>query len=303
MDCPLWLTSISAFSDISSSRDVPISSRFGQGSTFTELSSDALSAFKVACPPLFEQREIADFLDVETARIDALIEKKRRMMTLVSERLALQVESDLRAIASDHGEISLRHMADVTVGIVVTPAKYYVDDGVPALRGVNVLPGRIRLDDLVDISHDGHALHPKSRLQAGDVVTVRTGQAGATAVVPPELDGANCIDLLITRPRPGLSPQFLELVINSDWCTKHIERYAVGAIQGHFNVEALKDLPIPRADLAMQAELVDRVLCLRERTDRLERALDAQVDLLREHRQALITAAVTCQLDVARAAP
>lgn len=248
------------------------------------------------------QRKIADFLDAETRRIDALINKKQFMARLVSERLAGQIEADLRALASNHGEIALRHLADVTVGIVVTPAAYYADEGVPALRGLNVLPGHLKLDDLVYLSQDGNALHPKSQLRAGDVVTVRTGQAGATAVVPSELDGANCVDLLITRPHNNVSPHFLELVINSDWCIKHIEKHAVGAIQGHFNVEALKNLPIPRVESPLQAELVDRVRAARVRAERLAHVLGAQARLLREHRRALITAAVTGDLEVAKAA-
>jgi len=37
-------------------------------------------------PTLAEQRAIADFLDAETARIDALIAKKRKMINLIGER-------------------------------------------------------------------------------------------------------------------------------------------------------------------------------------------------------------------------
>lgn len=273
-----------------------------QGNVRTpRINTEDFGQIRVSLPPRLEQREIAGFLDDETARIDALIDKKRHLATKLAERLAVQVEAELRAVASDCGEIPLRHLADVTVGIVVTPASYYADAGVPALRGVNILPGRVSVDDLVYITADGHALHPKSQLRAGDVVTVRTGQAGATAVVPPEFDGANCIDLLITRPGSALSPQFLELVINSDWCTKHIEQHAVGAIQGHFNVAALKNLPIPRADLAMQAVLVARTSAKREQVERLLAALRVQVERLREHRQALITTAVTGELDVTKA--
>ena len=37
----------------------------------------------MSLPPLDDQRAIADYLDAETARIDALIEKKRRMVELL----------------------------------------------------------------------------------------------------------------------------------------------------------------------------------------------------------------------------
>lgn len=271
-------------------------------STIENFSAGRYRNLRLRVPPLDDQRHIADFLDAATERIDALIEKKQRMVTLLAERVAFEIESGLRSMAVDQGEIPLRHLADLTVGIVVTPANWYADEGVPALRGVNILPGQIRLDDLVYISHEGHVLHPKSRLRPGDVVTVRTGQAGTTAVIPPELDDANCIDLLLTRPRASLLPEFLELVINSDWCRKHIEKHAVGAIQGHFNVGALKGLPIPCIDTAAQAAFVARIGNVRQRIDRLSSSLLTQISILGERRRALITAAVTGHLEVAKAA-
>lgn len=257
----------------------------------------------VRVPDRSQQMRIASFLDAETARIDALIEKKRRMVTLIGEQTEARVELDLRAVADRHGETPLKHLArEVTVGIVVTPAQWYADEGVPALRGINVTPGRIRFDDLINITREGHALHPKSRLMRGDLVTVRSGQAGATAVVPTQLEGANCIDLLITRPKPGVSSAYLEAVINSDWCRKHVAKHSVGAIQSHFNVEALKALPVPLVPSDEQSTLADRVRQTRTRTECLTATLERQIDLLVEHRQALITTAVTGELNLSEAA-
>jgi type I restriction enzyme S subunit len=273
------------------------------GSAMTHVTRDMLRLLKVDVPSLITQQRIADFLDAETARIDALIEKKRRMMGLVSEQTEARVELELRAAANRHGETPLKHMArEVTVGIVVTPAQWYAEDGVPALRGINVVPGRVRLDDLVFLTAAGHALHPKSRLANGDLVTVRSGQAGATAVVPEELHGANCVDLLITRPRTCVSAAYLEAVMNSDWCRKHVAKHSVGAIQSHFNVEALKGLPVPSLPSDEQEALAYRLREARRKAERLVMTLERQIDLLMEHRQALITAAVTGELDLAEAA-
>ena len=54
----------------------------GQGSTFSELSTDSLGSFRIGLPPLPEQRAIAAFLDRETARIDALVAKRERLIEL-----------------------------------------------------------------------------------------------------------------------------------------------------------------------------------------------------------------------------
>ncbi len=262
-----------------------------------------LTKMWVSLPPPRQQREIADFLDAETARIDCLIEKRQRMVELLDERRSLLVEQSIRRAAERCGMSPLKRAARrVEVGIVVTPASWYADAGVIALRGVNVRPGEIVLDDLVRISDEGHRFHGKSALHAEDVVVVRTGKAGAAAVVPQELDGVNCIDLVIVRPGPDLVPKFLEFVLNSDWSQKHIVEYSVGTIQSHFNVGAMKALPIPLPSLDEQKRMLEQMTRLTRKLDRLALKVRRQIELLKERRQALITAAVTGELDVTKGA-
>lgn len=274
----------------------------GQGSTFVELATESLANHRVSHPPIDMQRVIAAFLDAETTRIDALIAKKEQLISRLAERQSIQVEMVLRQLADRWGEAPLKSLAlDVTVGIVVTPAAWYVDHGVPALRGVNVKPGKIALSDAVHISEDGHRVNSKSALKAGDVVVVRTGQAGVAAVVPAGLDGCNCIDLLIIRPGRSLDSDFLEFVLNSDWTQKRVIEHSVGTIQAHFNVAALKHVPVPAAPAEEQLSAVAKLTVLRDVTTKTADRLVRQIALLREHRQALIMAAVTGELHIPEA--
>lgn len=245
------------------------------------------------------QRNIADFLDVETSRIDAVIAKKTRLSGLFAERTANLVERQVRDFAAKHGERRLKvTVEDITVGIVITPSEWYViSDGVPALRGMNVKPGRIDSANLVELSTEGHLLHEKSALRAGDVVVVRTGQAGTAAVVPQHLHGANCIDLLIIRPG-SLNSHYLSYVLNSDWTRMHIEKHSVGAIQAHFNVGALAELPIPTPPISDQTAFVTNMDRIASRHREIQDKLDSQIALLKEHRQALISAATAGELEV-----
>src|ERR1019366_8444248 len=71
----------------------------GAGSTFMELSTDALAAVPVIRPPLDEQRRIADFLDAETARIDGLI----RVISESSNLLQAKRRALLMSAFPDHG--------------------------------------------------------------------------------------------------------------------------------------------------------------------------------------------------------
>jgi type I restriction enzyme S subunit len=272
------------------------------GSAMTHVTRDMLRGLTVALPALAEQRAIADFLDTETARIDALITKKRRMVELLRGRSVGAVELAVRTMALEDGEVPLKRLVtEVTVGIVVTPSEWYSPQGVIALRGLNVRPGRLDTSDVVYLTPEGHRLHRKSALRCGDVVVVRTGQAGAAAVVPGALEGVNCVDLLIVRPGE-MDPNFLTFMLNSDWTQKHIASNSVGSIQSHFNVGALRELPVPNSTLERQRRATQQLhrttTHLSEGCDRLTR----QIELLQEHRQALITAAVTGELAVPGAA-
>jgi type I restriction enzyme S subunit len=271
--------------------------------TFGHLTREKLTALRIPWPAPGERCVIADLLDAETSHLDRLIKKRQTMVELLQERRTVLVEEVIRKAARAHGVLPLKRAVwRIEVGIVITPSIWYADDGVVALRGVNVRRGQIILDDVVRISDEGHLVHHKSALRAGDVVVVRTGQAGAAAVIPRELDGANCIDLVIVRPGSVLLPEFLEFVLNSDWSQKHIQEYSVGTIQSHFNVGAMKALPVPLPTLEEQQRIVDDLTQATAELDDVISKMRRQIALLKERRQALITAAVTGELDVTKGA-
>ena len=256
----------------------------------------------IILPPPDEQRGIADFLDAETARIDGLAAARQRMRDLLLLRRERTVEQII-GLDTRPPMIPLKYVVQsVSVGIVITPANWYVDEGgVPALRGLNVQPGRIDGSNMVQISHEGHHENMKSRLSEGDVVVVRTGQAGAAAVVPAELDGSNCIDLLIIRPGKNADSSFLTYYLNSFYARDKITEYSVGSIQAHFNVASMKNLGFPNIELAEQERRAARLAELIDEIDLLNSQLEAQLERFTERRQALITAAVTGEIDVTTA--
>lgn len=157
----------------------------------------------------------------------------------------------------------------ITVGIVVTPAKYYVPTGVPCFRSFNIRPNRLATDDLVFISDDSNDFHSKSKLRSGDVLVVRTGYPGTACVVSPEYDGANCIDLLIARPNSTLiDSQFLAAYLNSPEGKAQVSQQQGGLAQQHYNVGALRRLKVPLPNLEEQAAISGLVTRLQLRAER-----------------------------------
>lgn len=158
------------------------------------------------------------------------------------------------------------------VGIVIRPRQYYIPHGVPALRSANVREGGITTSDLVYISEQSNALLSKSQIRAGDVLTVRTGYPGTSAVVRAELSGSNCIDVLITRPAKRVDSDYLARWINSPFGKEQVLRDQGGLAQKHFNVgdmrKLLVALPSPSEQRAI-AEALNDVDALLSGLDRL----------------------------------
>ena len=287
-----------------------------------KVNRDKLAACPLLVPDPAEQRAIADFLDRETAKIDALVAKKMRLIELLQEkRTALITRAVTRGLDPNVpmkdsgvewlGEIPAHWEAKrlknltpgTTVGIVVTPSKYYVDEGIPCLRSLNVSRGAIDMENLVFISEHANALHRKSKIFAGDVVVVRTGQAGVAAVVPKELDGANCIDLLIVRCSEQILSQFVYYYLNSRNAISQAAELSVGAIQAHYNTSTLARLVVPEIPTDEQGRIVAYLDAATREIDRLIGKVRQAIDHLGDFRSALICAAVTGKIDVREAAP
>lgn len=265
-----------------------------------DLQPEQLDVMSVKLPDLPTQQRIADYLDRETGEIDAMIAKMDELAGQLEARRSAVIDG---AFVEDfvRSSAAIHLMADVTVGIVIEPSKLYVTAGagVPALRGVNVAPGKIRAEEMVEISHEGHLRNQKSALREGDLVTVRTGQAGVTAVVPPEWAGANAVDLVITRPRNGLSAQYLYWFLSSSLAKDQMNAETVGAVQSHFNVGGLKRLRLPITRHDEQQRIADHLDEVTSRIDAMLAKVAELKSLLTERRAALITDVVTGRKDVA----
>lgn len=158
---------------------------------------------------------------------------------------------------------------DVCVGIVIQPTQYYAEQGVIALRSLNIMPGFFDLSAIVRISREANERLTKSRLNQGDVVTVRTGEPGTSAVIGADLAGVNCIDLVISRPGRKLRPEFLALWMNSAFGKKYVFQNQGGLAQQHFNVGEMEILPLPMPETDEQDAIIQRVTAMNQVIDDL----------------------------------
>jgi type I restriction enzyme S subunit len=275
----------------------------GQGSTFLELSGNALADLRIAVPPLETQTKVADFLDRETKRIDALIAAKGRLVRLLIEaeqRLLIDQVGDWRTA----NVWSLRQArTEVVTGPFGTQltAGEYVDDGVPVINPTHITRnGDIAHDRRVSVSEDAAERLKRHRVTTGDILLGRKGDVGRSAIVGVEHAGWVCgSDAIAVRTNPvSLDARFLAILLQIDLYRQQLYARSTGAMVASVNEDTLLDFRVPRLSLARQGVLVNRMnrVMLNRRTA-IDRISASQI-LLEECRQAMVSAAVTGQLDI-----
>jgi type I restriction enzyme S subunit len=267
-------------------------------------------------PPIEEAKKIASLLDRETARIDALISKKTRFIELLREkRQALITHAVTKGLdpsvkmkdsgvewlgeVPEHWKLMpLKYVTpSLTVGIVVNPSDYVAEEGLPFLYGGDISDGEIFSETARRISVEDSARNAKTKLMAGDLVTVRVGAPGVTAVVPPECEGGNCASVMLIR-RGHFESDWLCYLMNSRVVRYQVEVVQYGAAQEQFNISHAVDFLIPVPSREEQAEIASSLNHERQRVDVLLRKTERSIELLKERRSALITAAVTGKIDL-----
>lgn len=257
---------------------------------------------RVSVPALKEQRAIVRFLDEQTAKIDTLIHRKKQLLIKREEYFGCLTQELIQPHLATVRRLKFV-AGGVTVGVVVNPSTFVDPDGsVRFLRGVDVRRFVLDLTTAKRISQESNDQLHKSKLEVGDIVSIRVGEPGVSAVVPPEADGANCASLLITRRSDSVDSRYLCYVFNSPYGQSHFRRLANGAAQLQVNVSDAVNFPVPFPPLDAQRAISDRLDREWGNLLRLRSILGAQLRGLDEYRSAVITAAVTGEIDVESAA-
>lgn len=266
------------------------------GANIHHVSAERVRDLRMRFPPLDIQRAIADFLDAETARIDALIAKKSQLIQLLDARFVATVDERTK----DLTPTPLRRVAEVAYGLGQPPP--LSDDGVPILRATNVSRGVIESIDLIRSRLSDLPLGRAPLLEDGDIIVVRSGaNTGDSALITGEWVGAAPGYDLRVRPT-AVDPRFLAVQMLGRRFLDQVDLVKGRAAQPHLNAEELGNATVMVASSSSAERSIGRALTRLDECRRgAQQRLTHQIDLLVEHRQALITAAVTGELDVAGA--
>ncbi len=253
----------------------------------TAFDESTFRALRLPFPPLDRQREIADFLDAETARIDTLMEKKRKMTTLLQKRWRSAAVSAISRLMSEYRTVPLRRVTQCLDRRRIPlsseeradrqgPFPYY---GASAI--VDWIDDYLFDEDLVLVGEDGAQLgepdYPIAQRVSGKIWVNNHAH--------------------VLRP-VGVDPDLLVFHLNT------LDRmpFISGATREKFTQDDLGRIPLPAAPISTQVDVAAQLMAVRVKCDHMTQLLEKQITLLTERRQALITAAVTGELDLAKAA-
>ena len=284
------------------------------------LAVERVTDLYIPVPSLFEQAEISGFLDRETARIDTLVTKKTRFIELLREkRQALITHAVTKGLdpnvkmkdsgaewlgeVPEHWEVTPVKYFATHIGSGKTPsggAEVYQDSGVLFLRSQNVHDDGLRLDEVAYISADIDHEMKGSRVHENDVLLNITGASiGRSCIAPINIPAANVNQhVCIVRMCDAYLASWISVCFVSNLIQAQIDFSQNGAGREGLNFEQIGNMVVvipPAYDRRLIKATIDRETI---RIDSLIRKTERSIELLKERRSALITAAVTGQIDL-----
>lgn len=177
-----------------------------------------------------------------------------------------------------------------SVGLVINPSTYFDPAGsVPMLVGSNVGENSIDWDGAKTITQESNESLVASRIFAGDLVTVRVGNPGVTAVVPKEHDGSNCASMMIVRRSEKFSSPWLCYLMNSSLGMSQIENVQYGTAQKQFNISDAVNFQYPVPPFQEQVAIAEALGDVDALLSSLNKLIAKKRDIKRAAMQQLLT--------------
>ncbi|MEW2632474.1 restriction endonuclease subunit S [Streptomyces sp. NPDC048389] len=272
------------------------------GANIYHLSAERVRALPISLPPLEEQRRIADFLDAETARIGGLDASRSAQLRLLSDRERAMLDHSFGEARSGV-PTRLKYLFSVRprYGVLVP---VFTDDGVPFIRVNDLLDLEGRADGLRNIPSELSAQYTRSVVRPGDLLMSVVGTLGRTAIAPASLTGANIARAVCSmRFMPDVEVQLVEAWIgSSSFNEQALIATSTDTAQPTLGMEDLGNFSLTwPSDPQERRHMIREIDRIQSSMRSLSKKLERQKAVLTERRQALITAAVTGQIDVSTA--
>ncbi len=292
-----------------------------QGATVESIEQEYLANTRILLPPLPEQHQIAAFLDRECGKLDALQAKQERLIELLKEkRQALISHAVTRGLDPTAklkpsgiewlGEVpvhwrtlKLGHVCKLQGGFAFK-ADEFGDEGIPVIRMKNLSRGNLDMEEVARVPVT--STNTSVALRAGDLLWGMSGSVGDTgslgnyAVVSTD-DLPAQLNQRVGRFLPNTSKllnDFLCRAIQASSFYEQILLEVTGTAQFNVSSSQVESCYIALPPIAEQRAIVAHLDEKCGKIDQLKAKAERGIELLKERRSALISAAVTGKIDV-----
>lgn len=284
------------------------------GSTYDAVSVDEVTDMTVLVPQFAEQQAIAAYLDRETTRIDALIQKKERMIGLLKEkRIALITQAVTKGLNPNvpMKESGIEWLGEVPEHWDVKRLKYVSscnDESLPEttdpdyemlyvdISSVSRIKGITAKEEM---SFESAPFRARRKVKDGDTIisTVRTYLRAIATIENAEDNLIVSTGFAVIRP-VSIYSGYLSLFIQSHFVVESIVARSVGVSYPAINASNIGCIRITIPPMYEQRDIVDKVHETTLQIDALQYKIEQSIIILREYRASLIYHAVTGKIDL-----
>jgi len=290
--------------------------RFTQ-TAIPQITTEEVGSNPVVIPSVIEQKQIALFLDHETAKIDTMIEKQQQLIKLLKEkRQAVISHAVTKGLNPDVpmrdsgvewlGEVpehwqscALKHKANIIDCKHITAD--FLDEGFPLASigevkewSVNLSKAKLTSEKCYQDLIDGHR-----KPEVGNIIYSRNATVGEAALVLENMpDFAMGQDVCLIRLEIGALPEYVLFVLKSGVIRQQLDLAMVGSTFKRINVDNIRCFSMAFPPYNEQENIVIELKRIIGKYDCLISNAENSIELMKERRTALISAAVTGKIDV-----
>ena len=279
------------------------------GMGIPHVNGDFLANLRIQLPNLNQQRAIADYLDRETTRLDALVAEKERLLELLAEkRRALITRAVTRGLDPNIplrdsgipwlGEIPA-HWESERAQWLFRERDHRSEEGDEELLTVSHLTGVTPRSEKEVYMFEAKTTEGYKICFPGDlVINTLWAWMGAMGVSP--VNGIVSPAYNVYEPSERLDPAYVDALVRLPTFAQEVIRYSKGVWSSRLRLypEGFFEVFLPVPPLSEQQQIVGFLETEREKLDELQAAAESTIALLKERRSALIAAAVTGHIDL-----
>ncbi|WP_414834447.1 restriction endonuclease subunit S [Bacillus altitudinis] len=298
---------------------------FETGSTIKHLYQETFENFSYPLPTRIEQKRINLFLNRKIKLVDEVIKNKGNMMTLLEkQRQSIITEAVTKGLNPNVkmkdsgiewiGEIP-EHWSTLALKHIASEKKHsfvdgpfgsdlkneeYVDSGVPVIQLNNIKNGDLRVINMNFVTKEKSEQLKRHIAYPGDLVIAKMASPIArSAVVPKTYENyvivADCIKLKL---KENYLNHYINFAMNTPFTIAQAESFANGTTRSRVNLSIIKNLKLPIPSFEEQKEIASYLTLKVSEVNNVIKAVENQIQKLKEYRQALIYEAVTGKIDV-----